>query len=162
MFLSASSLVKLRRRLLRKQTAGMALFLLLFLFMSAPGSGAFTATPGTGSVTVYGGSDQDAQIGFVTITVNGVACQSDWELGDLPWDVATRAANNLNSCNSYVTASVPSNLRGASQVPINITANSSGSGTNYSLSVSSYVNGGIDDPEFTFSASGSTLTGGHN
>jgi hypothetical protein len=119
--------------------------------------------PGTGSITFSGTQDpfDSGPVGYIDLSVNGVlSCEVIYQQGDLPWDVANRMASAVNSgCTSFITASVDPNLRGASDVPMNMTAKTTGSGTNYPFSIS-YRPG--DDPFFTLTPSGSTLTGGHN
>jgi len=148
-------------RLKPAHTLSVAILLALSVF--APGM-AQGQTAGSGSVTISGGQDVNEQVGFVDITVNnGSTCEVIWQNGDLPWDVANRMALAINGgCNTFVTASVDPGLRGVSDVPIVLTATATGANTNYPLSVSYRINGPLpgDVPDFTATASGSTLTGG--
>jgi len=120
-------------------------------------------TPGTGSITFSGVQDPlDGGVGYADLTINGVpSCETFYQPGDLPWDFANRMATTINTsgCTSLITASVDPNLRGASSVPMIMTAKTTGSNTNYSFSIA-YRPG--DDPFFTLTPSGPTLTGGHN
>lgn len=118
--------------------------------------------PGTGSITFSGDPvPMDGTFGYIDLSVNNVlSCEVVFQEGDLPWDVANRMATAINGgCTSFITARVDPNLRGASSVPMNMTAKTTGSGTNYPFSIS-YRPG---DPQwFTLTPSGATLTGGHN
>jgi hypothetical protein len=119
--------------------------------------------PGTGSITFSGTQNPlDGGVGYADLTINGVpSCETFYQPGDLPWDFANRMATTINTsgCTSLITASVDPNLRGASSVPMIMTARTAGSNTNYSFSIA-YRPG--DDPFFTLTPSGPTLTGGHN
>jgi hypothetical protein len=133
--------------------------ILLFALCVLP-SIAQAQTPGAGSITFSGSQNPlDGGTGYIDLTVNGVLnCETFYQPGDLPWDVANRMAGIVNGgCTSLISASVDPNLRGASSVPMVMVAKTNGANTNYSFSVS-YRPG--DDPFFTLTPSGATLTGG--
>ena len=135
-------------------------------------SATVSATPGKGSVTVYGSEQSTTYFpcgvsscpttlwdsGSVTVTVNGFSAYGNYNQGSTPSSVASGLASNINSNGSSpVTAT-------ASGSVVNLTAKTSGASTNYSLSVTSSTTYPqyFSSPSFSASKSGSTLTGGQN
>jgi RHS repeat-associated protein len=128
------------------------------------------ATPGSGSITISG-SEQSKTItyscgpngqtcttvvydtGTVTVTVNGEAKSANWGANDSPATISANLASALTG-GSYVNAT-------ASGGVVTLTAKTSGSTTNYSLSVSVVgTNTQFRQPSFAATPSGSSLTGG--
>jgi RHS repeat-associated protein len=127
---------------------------------------------GTGWISI-GGGEQSVQIqvqcgpygqtcpqtiydsGTVTATINGTQYTIGYGQTDTPNTVASNLASNING--SLVSAT-------ASNGTVYLTALTTGSSTNYSLSVTSATNipQYFSSPSFTTSASGSSLTGGSN
>jgi RHS repeat-associated protein len=130
-----------------------------------------SATSGTGTVTIGGaeGSVCNSTFGCppsaltydsgpVSITVNGVTKSFTYGHFDTPTTIATNlAAAFHNDGNAPVDAT-------SSGAVVTLTARSTGSSTNYSLSVTASSNDPTDfvPPSFSASASGSTLTGGRD
>lgn len=139
---------------------GASMFIILAVF-SLFSCAAFGQTPASGSITFsYPGSvPSDGPTGSIDLTVNGVfSCEISYQPFDLPWDVANRMAAAINGgCTTLVTAAVDPSLRGASDVPMVMTATTGGSDSDYPFSIA-YRSG--DFPFFTLTPSGSTLTGG--
>jgi hypothetical protein len=134
-----------------------AVFLVTFYLFPGAAQG---QTPGTGNITFSGSiNPPDGGVGFIDLTVNGATtCETLYQPGDLPWDVANRMAGIINAgCTSFVSASVDPHLRGASIVPMVMVAKTNGANTNYAFSIA-YRPG--DDPFYTLTPSGPTLTGG--
>jgi RHS repeat-associated protein len=96
--------------------------------------------------------------GTVSVTVNGVQMSATYGQGDTAGSVASRLASNINgNGSSPVTASLPSG-----STTITLTAKTTGSATNYSLTPgSSSNNPGLFSPP-SFSVSGSSLSGGYD
>jgi RHS repeat-associated protein len=140
---------------------------------SKSGVGATPATPGTGYV-VMGSAGWQGEYGYIDVFVNGndtniiygqtgayVGCTYAYDTV-AAYDMsrtATVVAQCINHYSPYVTAS-------ASGTVVNITAKSSGSNTNYSLSASTSLDpsstGSFSQPSITAAASGGSLTGGTN
>lgn len=129
------------------------------------------ATSGTGTVTI-GGAERSKTTnpcvvvhrscpvtiydsGAVSVTVNGVQSSTTYGQGSNSTAIASNLASAVNGNNSYVHAT-------SSGPVVTITAVTSGTGTNYSLSASKSTNDPTDFPggSFSTSTSGSTLTGG--
>ncbi len=118
----------------------------------------FSATP-SGS-TLTGGADPVTTYdsGSVWITVNGLTKSVTYGQGSTASSVASALRSAINADGSYpVTA-------GGTGTTVTLTAKTSGSATNYSLSAGSSNNdpGTFGSPSFTTSTSGATLTGGTN
>ena len=116
-------------------------------------SPSFYGTPSGSSLT--GGTDGTPTVydaGSAWITVNGQQCSTGYGNGDSSSSVASNLTNAVNSCSSYVNASV-------SGTTVNLTAKTTGAWTNYSLSSGSSSSQGFS-PSFGVSASGGALTGG--
>jgi len=96
--------------------------------------------------------------GTSTITVNGHADSVSWSgSGTTTSSIASGLASAINGDSS---ASVSASASGSA---VNLTAKTTGAGTNYSLSSSStYDSSDFSSPSFSSSNSGSTLTGGHD
>ena len=127
--------------------------------------------PGRGSITITGFEQSDefgnCDSGVLYAFINGVESETPYSSGGgacddvLPGFYAQYLANAINGNNPYVTAQWNGDYNTA---VINLTARSSGAGTNYSLSSGSYSNSFpmFSPPSYSATASGSTLTGGHN
>jgi RHS repeat-associated protein len=96
--------------------------------------------------------------GMSTITANGHGDTVSWSgSGTTTSSIASALASTINADSS---ASVTASASGAT---VNLTAKTTGSGTNYSLSSSStYDTSNFSSASFSSSNSGSTLTGGAN
>jgi hypothetical protein len=127
--------------------------------------------PGTGTVSVAGWEQSDGNgncdSGVLYIVVNGVESDTPYSSGGgncdgvLPGFYAQYLANAVNQNNPYVTAQ----WNGDYYNPIiTLTARTAGANTNYSLSAGSYSQSypTFSPPSYTATASGPTLTGGHN
>jgi len=127
--------------------------------------------PGRGSVTITGFEQSDefgnCDSGVLYAVINGVEADTPYGSGGGNCDgvltgfYAQYLANAINGSNPYVTAQWNGDWNTA---VINLTARTSGAGTNYSLSSGSYSNSSpmFSPPSYSATASGSTLTGGHN
>ena len=118
-------------------------------------SPSFYGTP-SGS-TLTGGADAiptTYDAGNVWLTVNGAQCSTTYGSNDTSYTVAANLASAVNSCNSYVSASVSGTV-------VTVTSRTTGSSTNYSLSSGSASTAGFS-PSFAVSVSGGALTGGSN
>lgn len=104
-----------------------------------------------------GGSDASTTYdnGTVSAIVNGTTSSASYGQGSTNASVAAALATAINSNSPVVTASASGNV-------VNITANTTGIGTNYSLSASSGSSDGFNPASFSTSSSGSSLTGGQN
>jgi hypothetical protein len=133
-----------------------------------------TANPGTGTVTISGNERQKqgtcAQTqgypvphcirynilydsGTVSIAVNGYTASVSYVSSSTAAGIASALATNLNG-HSNILATVNGNV-------ITIGAETSGAGTNYPLSVSSFsTNHNFSGTSFPISSSGSALSGG--
>jgi RHS repeat-associated protein len=119
-------------------------------------SPSFTCTP-SGS-TLTGGSNGNPWIydtGSVWVTVNGTQATASYGQGDTSATVAFRLQSAMGSLPVNVS------LSGST---LNLTAKSTGTASDYSLSAGSSTSqpGSFSHPSFTMSVSGSTLTGGSN
>jgi RHS repeat-associated protein len=105
-----------------------------------------TLTGGTNGTTTY-------DSGTVSVTVNGIQASTSYGQGDTATTVAQRLQSNMGSMPVNVS------LSGSALI---LTAKTSGSATNYSLSASSSTNqpSKFSQPSFTMAVSGSALTGG--
>jgi YD repeat-containing protein len=105
-----------------------------------------TLTGGTNGSTTY-------DSGTVSVTVNGIQASTSYGQGDTATTVAQRLQSNMGSMPVNVS------LSGSALI---LTAKTSGSATNYSLSASSSTNqpSKFSQPSFTMAVSGSALTGG--
>jgi RHS repeat-associated protein len=112
------------------------------------------ATPGTGRVTVSLSGDRctSGESGLAKISVSTYTASTTWTCGSTVSSIASALASSLSS-STVVSAT-------ASVGVISITAKSTGSSTNYSLSVSTTSNGSTFP--FSLTRSGTTLTGGAN
>jgi hypothetical protein len=141
--------------LFRRLCASALLFALCMLLPCL----AYGQTPGTATVSL-GGFNTSGDYGFLAITVNGLQVGSTPYGPDMvyPYIIAGYLANSINSGNPYVTASTP----GLNYNPavITLTAKTSGSNTNYPLSVTVYSYSGMYPTGYTLTPSGPTLTGG--
>src|SRR5689334_15499714 len=119
-------------------------------------------TPGTATIGING-TDQNGDAGMINIVVNGNTCTGYYNPGDVDATVALNLKNVINLCSPYVTATTGGSALGPGGVPyawtLVLTAKTSGSNTNYPLSVSIY-----DDyyqtPDFQVVPFTPTLTGG--
>jgi RHS repeat-associated protein len=94
--------------------------------------------------------------GMVSIAVNGLTKSVSYGQTSTAASIATALRNAINADSSYpVSASVNGNV-------VSLTAKATGTGTNYTLSATSWTNDPthFDNPSFVPAASGSTLTGG--
>lgn len=110
------------------------------------------------AASLSGGTDAKPTIfdsGTVSITVNGVPATASYGQGDTTVTVVQRLQSNAGSLPVTV---------GASGSTLTLTAKTTGSATNYSLSAGSSTSqpGTFSHPSFTMSVSGSALTGGTN
>jgi RHS repeat-associated protein len=112
----------------------------------------FSGAPGI--LSPANADDNDSGTAFVT--VNNVQSQVSYSPGDTPTTVATRIASAVNSTSSssLVTAT-------SSGPTVVLTANTAGTGVNYSLSSGSQSNT-FPSPAFSIVLSGSTLAGATN
>jgi len=133
-------------------------------------------TPGTGQVTISGheqkiinctapvGAAQttSAQIscpylydaGTIYVTVNGYTASANYGQNSTTTTIATALTAGLNGTSSPVSASLSSNV-------ISLTAKTTGSATNYSLSTSAdWDSSDFSGPSFQATPSGAALTGG--
>jgi len=128
------------------------------------------ATPGNGSITISGSEQSKTttyscgpngqtcttvvyDTGTITVTVNGEAKSANWGANDSPATISANLASALTG-GSYVNAT-------ASGGVVTLTAKTSGSTTNYSLSVSVVgTNNQFSQPSFSATRSGPALTGG--
>ncbi len=112
---------------------------------------------GTGTVTISGSEQQKLltfDSGTVSITVNGFTASYNYGRGATAQTIASHLASSLNAGSSPVTAS-------ASGAVITLTAKTTGTASNYSLSTSvTWNQSTFTNPSFTATPSGSTLTGG--
>jgi hypothetical protein len=127
--------------------------------------------PGRGSVTITGFEQSDefgnCDSGILYVFVNGVESDTPYGPGGTPCDnvlpgfYAQYLANAINANNPYVTAQWNGDYNTA---VINLTARTSGAGTNYSLSSGSQSQSSpmFSPPSYSVTASGPALTGGHN
>jgi uncharacterized membrane protein len=119
-------------------------------------------TPGTATIGING-TDQNGDAGMINIVVNGYTCTGYYNPGDVDATLALTLKNTINLCSPYVTATTGGSALGPGGVPyavtLLLTAKTSGSNTNYPLSVSIY-----DDyyqtPDFQVVPFTPTLTGG--
>ncbi len=110
------------------------------------------------STTLSGGSNGTTiyDTGTVSVKVNGVAAGSaTYGQSSTPTNIASALVTSINSTSPYVTAT-------SSGATITLTAKTTGSGTNYSVSTSCGTTEGSYFSGCSFSASGSALTGGAN
>jgi len=116
-------------------------------------SPSFYGTPSGSNLT--GGADGTPQYdyGYVWVTVNGAQCTASYGQGDNAAAVANRLSTQFASCPVSV------NLAGNT---LNLTATTTGSGTNYSLSGGSSSSNSFYPPSFSVGVSGSSLTGGRD
>jgi len=128
-----------------------------------------TATPGTGSVTISGTEKSRSVFnkacnclvttydsGTVSIIVNGHTDSTGYGQNSILSSIASSLATAINGDSAAsVTASASGGI-------ITLTAKTTGSSTNYSLSASSTSQNGFSPPSFTATPSGSALTGGTN
>jgi RHS repeat-associated protein len=128
--------------------------------------GATSATPGRGTISLAGTNQctPDFSVcdwGVISITVNGAPGSTvSYPNGD-PVGFLAQYLTNGFSGNPYVTATWNNNF----YTPvITLTAKTSGSSTNYSLSTQVYSNDPTDfsSPSYSATPSGATLTGGSN
>jgi len=127
--------------------------------------------PGTGTVTITGFEQSDADgncdSGILYIVVNGVESDTPYGSGGgacdgvLPGFYAQYLANTINQGNPYVSAQWNGDYNTA---VIILTARTAGANTNYSLSSGSSSQSFpiFSPPSYSATASGPTLTGGHN
>jgi RHS repeat-associated protein len=131
-----------------------------------------SASSGSGSVTI-GGAEQPYvcdplgpplprcnklyDAGTVTIVVNGFTAQTTYGQTSTLSGIVSALNTALNASGSPVNSSISGST-------LQLTAKTTGTATNYSLSASSSNNDPSNFPSvsFTASASGATLTGGHN
>ena len=125
-----------------------------------PGSTSFPVS--ASGATLTGGSNAVYTTvydsGTCTITVNSHGDSTSWSgSGTTTSSIASALASSISGDSG---ASVNASASGAT---VNLTAKTTGAGTNYSLSSScSYDSSHFSGPSFTTSNSGSTLTGGQN
>jgi VCBS repeat-containing protein len=113
-------------------------------------------TPGTATVSVSGW-DTNGDYGVLYITVNGFTDGTPYPNGSGPGFPAEYLTNTINLDNPYVSASWNNDFYNP---VITLTAKTSGSNTNYPLSVLVYSQSLITPPGMSMTASGPTLTGG--
>ncbi len=137
------------------------IWILLFVFCTLSVF-ANAQTPGTATIGING-TDQNGDAGMINIVVNGYTCTGYYNPGDVDGTLALSLKNTINLCSPYVTATVGCCVLGPGGVPyaytLQLTAKTSGSNTDYPLSVSIY-----DDyyqtPDFQVVPFTPTLTGG--
>jgi phage tail sheath gpL-like len=154
--------------------------MILFLALCILPVCAYAATPGTGTVAIGGEAqyvlDDGGNIiwdsGYVSIIVNGHTDTVTYSSGspEYAFTIAQYLVNTINANNPYVTAAcqtsngVCNNSTAGSTIVL--TARTSGSNTNYSLSATSVFDqngtGLFTQPSFPATPSGSSLTGGTN
>jgi hypothetical protein len=143
---------------------------LAFLLLGGVAQG---QTPGTGTVTIgppgtrylLGAGPDGSNIydsGTVSITVNGYTNYMTYGSGYEPVAIFIQEmVFNINDLNPYVTASVLGTPNDGAGGQILLTARTSGSNTNYPLSVANmWDTSNFSQPSFPATASGPTLTGG--
>jgi RHS repeat-associated protein len=114
----------------------------------------FTATP-SGS-TLTGGTNATSTTydsGTVSIIVNGFTASYSYGQNDTATSIASGLAAALSSSSVHASSSGGT---------VTLTANTTGSNTNYNLSASSGSSDGFSPASFSASPSGTTLTGGTN
>lgn len=118
----------------------------------------FTGTPSGSTLTggANGGTTYDT--GSVWITVNGVQSSASYGQGST---TATVASALVSAINTNSSAPVSAALSGST---VNLTAKTTGAGTNYSLTAGSSTSQPsiFSNASFTVSLSGAALTGGRN
>jgi len=127
--------------------------------------------PGTGTVTITGWEQSDGNgncdSGILSIAVNGAGADTPYGPGGdgcaavFPGFYAQYLANTINQSNPYVSAQWNGDYYNA---VITLTARTAGANTNYSLSAGSFSQSYpiFSPPSYSATASGPTLTGGHN
>jgi RHS repeat-associated protein len=120
-------------------------------------SGSFTSSNSGASLSGgHNAGPPTYDSGSVWITVNGLQTSVSYGQSSTAAALASSLAAAINANTSLpVTAS-------ASGATVNLVANTSGAGTNYSLTTGSSSSQGFSPPSFSGSASGSSLTGGAN
>jgi hypothetical protein len=147
----------------------------VFLAFPVLGGVAQGQTPGTGTVTIgppgtqylLGAGPDGSNIydsGSVSITVNGYTNTMTYGGGyEAIITFVQEMVFNINDLNPYVTASVLGSPNDEAGGQILLTARTSGSNTNYSLSVAnSWDTTDFAYPSFPATVSGPSLTGGAN
>ncbi len=95
--------------------------------------------------------------GAATLTVNGHADTYSWGSGSTPSSIASGLASAINGDGSAAVSAT------ASGAVVNLTARTTGTGTNYSLTSStSYSTSNFTSSSFSLGNSGAALTGGTN
>lgn len=140
---------------------GWSIPILLFIFCSFS-IFAHAQTPGTATIGING-TDQNGDAGMINIVVNGYTCTGYYNPGDVDATLALSLKNTINLCSPYVTATTGGSALGPGGVPyavtLLLTAKTSGSNTNYPLSVSIY-DYYYQTPDFQVVPFTPTLTGG--
>ena len=144
-----------RVRFAAPATSIWSLCLVLIAFCIFPVN-ATAQTPGRATVAVNGW-DTNGDYGVLYITVNGFTDGTPYPNGSGPGFPAQYLTNTINNDNPYVTASWNNDYYNP---VITLTAKTSGSNTNYPLSVEVYSYAQMVPTGMTMTASGPTLTGG--
>lgn len=116
------------------------IWMLLFVFCTFS-LFANAQTPGTATIGING-AVQGSDAGMINVVVNGSTCTGYYNPGDVDATIALNLKTAINLCSPYVTANTGGSALGPGGVPyawtLVLTAKTSGSSTNYPLSVSIY------------------------
>ena len=144
-----------------KATQGWSIPIFLFIFCTFSFF-AHAQTPGTATIGING-SNQGSDAGMIHIVVNGYDCLGYYNPGDTDATLDLSLANTINLCSPYVNATTGGPTVGPGGVPyartLYLTAKTSGSNTNYTLSTS-IVSDYYLTPPFQIVPFTPTLTGG--